>query len=232
MLFELDLFLGISAESKAKFEKSLITKTCKKGEVLFLQGDDAKYFYIVKSGWVKLFRETIDGEEAIVDVITEGHIFGNHSAFDEQKYSYSAEVVENTILYQLPLNLIVDVVSEDQKFALNFIKLISTKQKKNRREIEHLTIQTAPQRIGCFLLRLCNKKDNKNVILYLPYDKSLIASRLGMKAETFSRALSKLKEETGIIINGPSVTIPDVSRLSSYTCNACSDIYPCEDVKV
>ncbi|MDX1948910.1 MAG: Crp/Fnr family transcriptional regulator [Rickettsiales bacterium] len=231
-LFDNDLFSEISSDTKLKFEKAAITKACKKGEIIFLQEEDAKYFYIVKSGWIKLFRETIDGEEAIVDVVTEGHIFGNHSAFDELKYSYSAEAVENAILYQIPISLIIDNVSLDQKFALNFIKLISTKQKKNRREIEHLTVQTAPQRIGCFLLRLCNKKDNKNVKLFLPYDKSLIASRLGMKAETFSRALTKLKEETGIIINGPSVIIPDVSRLSTYTCNACSDIYPCEDVKV
>ena len=230
-VFDIELFEGISADSKAKFEKAMVSRPVRKGEMIFLQEDDAKFFFIIKSGWVKLFRETLDGEEAIVDIITETHVFGNHALFEESKYSYSAEAVEQTVLCQIPLQTLMDCVTKDQKLAINLMKLFSIRQKKHRREIEHLTIQTAPQRIGCFLLRLCKDRGAKNVKLHLPYDKSLIASRLGMKAETFSRALSKLREEVGIDISGSTVIVPSVNTLAEYTCSACSDSFPCEDVK-
>ena len=71
----------------------------------------------------------------------------------------------------------------------------------------------------------------ESVTITLPYDKTLIASRLGMKPETFSRALAKLKQETQIEIKGPMVTIKDMQRLISFTCNHCSSSFPCEDLK-
>ena len=231
-VFDIDLFEGISSDSKAKFEKAIVSRPARKGEMIFLQEDEAKFFYIIKSGWVKLFRETLDGEEAIVDIITESHVFGNHALFEDSVYSYSAEAVENGVLLQIPLQILMDCVNKDQKLAFNLMRLFSMRQKKHRREIEHLTIQTAPQRIGCFLLRLCKDRNAKNITLHLPYDKSLIASRLGMKAETFSRALSKLREEVGMTINGSSVVLPSVNALAEFTCSACSDSFPCEDVKV
>jgi len=101
------------------------------------------------------------------------------------------------------------------------------------KELEHLTVQNAPQRIGCFLLRLCvnRGKEERSTTLHLPYDKTLIASRLGMKPETFSRALTKLRSEIGIEVNGATVIIENIDDLLSYCCGFCSDTFPCEEVK-
>jgi CRP-like cAMP-binding protein len=230
IISDVELFKDINSKTTAIFEASKIIKNYKKGEILFLQEEDAKYFYIIKSGWVKLFRETLDGEEAVIDVITSGHIFGNHAVFDDFKYSYSAEIIEDANIIQLSSQTLFDCIESDQKLALNLIKLISGKQKKNRKEIEHLTIQTAPQRIGCFLLRLCKDTSQKNLTLNLPYDKSLIASRLGMKPETFSRALSKLRQAVNISISGSRVLVADVDGLIKFTCSACTDSFPCKDI--
>jgi CRP-like cAMP-binding protein len=91
-------------------------------------------------------------------------------------------------------------------------------------------VQSAPQRIGCFLLRLCKAQEEGEVTLHLPYDKTLIAARLGMKPETFSRALTRLRQESDIEVKGATVSIPDIQRLVGYTCNACSNAYPCKDL--
>ena len=54
----------------------------------------------------------------------------------------------------------------------------------------------AAQRVGCFILRLLNKKQ-PNLIINLPCNKTLLASHLGMKRETFSRALNDLRAVGG-----------------------------------
>lgn len=94
-----------------------------------------------------------------------------------------------------------------------------------------MTLKNASQRIGCFMLRLCGSSDERDITLKLPYDKSLIAARLGMKSETFSRALNKLRNETNINISGSVVTIPEIDDLSLYACTACSNEFPCSDIK-
>ena len=89
-------------------------------------------------------------------------------------------------------------------------------RRKQEHELEHRDVQNAPQRIGCFLLRLCRHHDDVSAILHLPYDKSLIATRLGMKAETFSRALSRLRQDTDIQVSGSTVRIDSIKKLSEY----------------
>jgi CRP-like cAMP-binding protein len=80
---------------------------------------------------------------------------------------------------------------------------------------------SAAQLVACFMQRLCVLYDFNPESFDLPYSKTLIASRLGMELETFSRTLNKLKEH-GISVNGNRVMITDLARISEYVCSFCS----------
>jgi hypothetical protein len=77
-------------------------------------------------------------------------------------------------------------------------------------------MQSAPQRIGSFLLRLCPHDKKKGIVLHLPYDKTLIAYTLGMKGSTFSRALNILRQKAGIRISGSRVEIEAMDGLIKF----------------
>ena len=100
--------------------------------------------------------------------------------------------------------------------ALSMLSSMSRHHRRHYGEIALNAMQTAPQRVGCFLLRLCPANQKKNVILQLPYDKTLIAYTLGMKGATLSRALNILRLKTGIRINGGNVEIDSVAKLAQY----------------
>ena len=53
------------------------------------------------------------------------------------------------------------------------------------------------------------------VVLELPFEKSLLANRLGMKPESFSRALARLRAH-GVTVDREIVKIDDVGRLVSF----------------
>lgn len=224
-------FSELSPQTFEQFTQAVHVKQAAKGTVLYLQEDEAKHFYLIHQGWVKLFRETLDGDEAVIDVLNDGHVFGDTAIFDENEYSTGAQVVENTTLITLPLALLKTEITNNPAFAMKIFSLMSRYRREQNREIEHRDLQSAPQRIGCFLLRLCKQNQQGKVTLHLPYDKSLIASRLGMKPETFSRALSRLKQEVNMKIQGATVEFPSVEDLVEYTCSACSSSFPCEDLE-
>jgi CRP-like cAMP-binding protein len=225
------LFKNLENHIIDEIKLSSLSKSYNKNELVYLQEDEARYIYYVKSGWVKLFSETIDGEEAIIDILPTGHVFGDQAILHGSEITHSAESVEKTELILFKIDKVRDILSKSSTFALNMLELLTQKQKSKDRELEHLSLQTAPQRIGCFLLRLCKPDETSNINLNLPYDKSLIASRLGMKAETFSRALNKLKSEANISVNGGKVLISSIDRLSQYCCGACSNTFPCKDIQ-
>jgi len=84
-----------------------------------------------------------------------------------------------------------------------------------------MAIMSAPQRVSCLLLQLSGHMIGNGGTLTFPYDKSLAATRLGMKPETFSRALAQLKPY-GVTAKGPEITIESFTRLTEFSCGHCT----------
>lgn len=213
-----------------KMSEAAEEKTLSKNQVLFLHEDEARNFYVVKRGWIKLFRETLDGSQAVVDILPMGQMFGETSIFHEDLYPYSAEAAEPSVVIKIPLEILKQEIKGNSELALSMLSFMARYRRQQDQELEHRTLQNAPQRIGCFLLRLTDQGKQENITIHLPYDKTLVASRLGMQPETFSRALSKLKDATGIKIKGATIELDNLSQLSEYACSACSSEFPCKDL--
>jgi len=81
------------------------------------------------------------------------------------------------------------------------------------RQIKNLKLRTASERVGCYLLALSRRQGTPHRAV-LPYEKSLIASELGMTRESFSRSLSALQAE-GIAVQGETIAISDATRLAA-----------------
>lgn len=203
----------------------------KKGKILFVHEDHAKRFFLVKKGWVKLFRETLDGEQAVVDMVTAGQTFGEAALFQGNIYTYSAEAIESSDIIAIPLSLLQSEIDNNPKFVKTLLFYNASIRRLKDKEIEHRSLQNASQRIGCFMLRLVNQEKLGKTNIHLPYDKMFVAAKLGMKPETFSRALKRLKEDTKIRVKGATIEIDNLQQLSEYACRACSFEFPCEDLK-
>lgn len=229
LLRETPLCAGLEEPLLKELATTASVRTFPKGFLLYSLEEAGEWFYLLADGWIKLFRETLDGDEAVLDILTSGHLFGETALFGNGRYSTSAQVIEDSTLLMMPLSTLRRLIEREPRMALNMLDSMAQFRHQQERELEHRSLQNAPQRIGCFLLRLCNDLTQKQAVLHLPYDKTLIAARLGMKPETFSRALARLKEETGITVKGPSIHINDIQRLADYTCSACSHSFPCED---
>ncbi len=227
--------IGLFDGADAGFFDSMAAKArvieAEKGQILFIHEDKAESFYLITRGWIKLFRETLDGAQAVVDILTTGHLFGETSLFQDDLYPYSAEAAEASQIIALPLSVLKEEIEKNPKLALTMLSAMARYRKQQDQELEHRILQNAPQRIGCFLLRLADQNKSGPVTIHLPYDKTLVASRLGMQPETFSRALGKLKDATGITVKGATIEMDSLEQLSQYSCMACSSEFPCKDLK-
>lgn len=210
------LFNAMDEKAAAYFAQHGHRKKYEKGSDLFAMGDPAPSFFFVISGWVKLYRVNREGEEAIIHVFGPGETFAEAAVFGPmQRYPVNAQAVEDTEVLEIPRTLFVEKIKEDSDFALSILGAISARQRYLIQQIEQLAVREAPQRLGAFLLRLCPAGQNKNIEINLPYDKSLIARRLNIQPETFSRALKKL-EPHGVTSHGKDIFIRDAAELESF----------------
>lgn len=221
------LFDNVDIETLASISRSASVCEFPKGRVLFLHGEQAQFLYIVISGRLKLFRETFDGAEAVLNVVDSHKVMGSDNVMMNSNYRYSAETIEDCRLLRLPLSILREELQKNHAMALSMLSYMTRKQQRLDQELEQRSLQNASQRIGCFFMRQDFVKEGGNVVIKLPYDKTLVASRLGMQPETFSRALGKLKTEAGLVVKGGKITVPDIQKLADYVCVACCSEVPC-----
>lgn len=205
---------GVSPDAlKAIVEFSMLRRF-KSGHDIFRQGEPASGIVIVLEGWVKLFRIAVQGEEAVISIFTKGQSFAEAAVFGERRYPAAARTVTATRMLWIPADRLIAVIRQSPDIALAM--LASTAQHLHFlvHQIEQLKAQTGAQRLAEFLVSLCDAEEGPCRI-ELPYDKSLIAGRLGMKPESLSRSFARLRSE-GVRVDLYHVHVADVRTLVDF----------------
>lgn len=185
-----------------------------RGETIFLQGDIADTIFVVLDGWVKLFRITPTGAEAIVGVFTKSGSFGEGVAFEALPYPVTAEAVTDGRLMLVRSSILSTMMHERPEIAMAIVSSTFRHLHNLVAQVEQLKAHTGAQRVAEFLLELCDAESGSCTIK-LPYDKSLIAGRLGMQPQSLSRAFNRL-EAQGVKISHNQATIADIESLREY----------------
>lgn len=189
-------------------------RTYSRGEMIFQQGDPARSFFLVLEGWVKLYRETPDGHEVVVSLFTTGETFAEVMMFRDGRYPATAETVSSARLLHVDGQILRNAIMRNPQIAFEMLAASSLHLRRLVEQVEQLKAQSAPKRIASFLLSLTASRSG-SVRLALPYEKLLIANRLGMKPESFSRALRRLRS-VGISVERDVVHISDIERLAAF----------------
>lgn len=224
----LPFFKGLPESDIDAMIQAAHIKDYPKSKPLFHQSDKADRLFVILSGWIKLFRTTDQGEEVIVALFTKGDVFGEAAVFGGAAYPFSAMAAEPSHVMEVPAAFIKEQSKHNPEITTRIMNSMSREMHKLQMENEHMAIMSAPQRVGCLLLQLSSGMIGKGGVFSFPYDKSLAAARLGMKPETFSRALVQLKPH-GVESKGSEIKIDSFHCLAQYCCGHCSaDLENCQ----
>lgn len=225
----LPLFAGLGESEKNELLRGGKTRHYDSGQNVFLYGDVIRSFYIVCEGAVQLYRETPDGHEMTADVLIVGDAIGETEILQlSPTHKFNALAIKDTVLLEFPVVWLRDNIRKNSLLALNVLGMLSRRMQIATMEAEHKATMTAAQQVACFLERLCILHGFDPHGFELPYSKTLIASRLGMELETFSRALSKIRDH-GVSIQGTRIAFKDIEAMESFVCGDCSIAGHCNE---
>ncbi len=192
-----------------------VVKNYARGEAIFLQGDSADFIGVVLEGWVKLFRIKPNGAEAVIGVFTRGDSFGEAPAVMEAAFPVSAAAVTDCRLLQVGAAPLIELMADNPEVTRSILAATLTHLHGLVHQIEQLKAQSGAQRLAEFLVSLTPVAAGP-CTMTLPYDKSLVAARLGMQPESLSRALARLRE-LGVHVPQNQVVIEDVGVLRAFS---------------
>jgi len=208
------LLSGIPTEIVDVLLTGAHVRTVGRGTTLFLQGEQATAIYIVLEGWIKLYRISPNGAEAVVGVFTKGGSFGEAVALRHGVYPVASEAVTDCSVMRIEAEAFLRLLRESPEVAAAILTSTFTHLHGLIAQLEQLKAQTGAQRLAEFLLDLSPCPTGACSVV-LPYDKNLIAGRLGMKPESLSRAFAKLRDY-GVTIRQNHAAIEDVLALRRF----------------
>jgi len=181
------------------------------GQILFNQSDRVKAFYMVLNGKMKLYRMSADGQEKIIEIVKQGEVFAEALMFiDQTDYPVSSAALCETEVLCINAEKFKNMLWESTETCLLLLGDMSFRLRKLVNEIDELTLHSGTCRVASYLIQEL-PEGQKQFKLEIP--KNIIAARLSIKPETFSRIIKSLNKQGILSIDRDSVIVHDVETL-------------------
>ena len=195
------LFAGLKEEDLKRIRAIASLKKVGKKEILFSDGEEARGFYVILSGKIKLYKVSVEGKEQILHIVSAPDAFAEAALFLEGSYPAFAEALTDCQLLFFPKRDFIQLIEKNPQLSINMIVTLSHYLKRFASLIEELSLKEVSSRVAKYLIDLQMKstkegKSPKEVELDL--SKTQLALKLGTISETLSRTLAKMKAK-GII---------------------------------
>jgi CRP/FNR family transcriptional regulator len=197
-----------------------------KAEHVFREGENADCFYVVRSGSIKSYLVTEDGEEQVLGFYLPGDVFGLDTTEAQQRMS-SAIMLETTSICRFPHAYLTDMTQ-----GLALLRVASEQMQRDHNLVLMLARKDADGRIGSFLddlaCRYWSRGYSASAFL-LTMSRQDIGCYLGLAVETVSRTLTRFQDCGVLKVNRREVEILDHAslrkmagtRVNSITLESC-----------
>ena len=213
-LKRLPLFADFTAEELTVLAAATQELHVPRGTPIFHRGDPCRGFHIVIYGQVKLGFLSVQGDEKIVEIVGPGFSFGEALMFMEKPYIVGATALADTMLLHIAKEAVFGELEHNPAFARRMLAGMSRRLHGLISDVESYSLRSGSQRIVGYLLKDEPEGDGSQVTLAV--SKKLLASRLNLTPEYFSRVLHDLAVGGMIAISGREITILDIARLRTY----------------
>ena len=192
----------------------------KKNEIIFMEGDLYKGFYILLNGSVKIYKISFEGKESILHLIKPSESFGDAMLFENGNYPVNAQVLSDSVLVFIPHKEFIQLIKNNSTICFNMLVGFSKKMHRLTQKVEELSTKEVTNRFARYLLEEIKKAGNDNLpepFIRFTISKKNIASYIGTITDTLSRLLKKLQNEKIIRVSGNSIFVLDLNKLKALT---------------
>ena len=199
-----DIFAALS---DAQFEDVLAAATQKHaaaGEAVFEQGEDARWFFVLVSGRLRVTQVTAEGQQVIVRIVIPGDLFGIAKALQRTDYPGTATALSDSVVLAWPTTRWSGFMSAYPSMAVGAMQTMGDRLQEAHSRLREMATEEVERRVAHTVLRLGNQSGRKEaggVRIDFPVSKQDIAELSGTTLHTVSRILTAW-EAAGLVEGG------------------------------
>lgn len=188
-----------------------------KGEHLYREDDKFTSVYAVRSGAIKAYRLTGDGQEQVTGFYFPGEIIGM-DGISKDKYACAAKALETSAVCEIPFHRLEELSTQLPSMQRHFFQLMSQEITSDQQLITLLSKNSAEERIASLLISISARNARRKLSsthFRLPMSRTDIGNFLGLTVETVSRVISRFNKQGLIAVDSKEVTLLDLDGLKT-----------------
>ncbi len=212
----LPVFSGMEEGAFDRLMGQAMPRAIPKGSAVFKQGEEAKLFYLLVQGRLKVMQVTVDGQQIIVRVVNPGEFFGFAMALGRKDYPGTPLAAVDCTVLAWPMELMTTFMADNPALAVNTMQMIGRRLDAAHNRIREISTQEVEQRVAHAVLRLAREagiKEEAGTRIDFPVSRQDIAELTGTTLHTVSRIVSHWQSKGWVEGGRQSLLVRDLRRL-------------------
>jgi len=206
------LFGKLNLKHIDRLVSCIVEKAVRRGSIIFAKDDPGSSMFAIRKGVVKITVPSVDGHDAVFNLVAKGDIFGEIALLDGQARTADAVAMTDSELFVIERRDFLPLVREEPEIALKLIELLCARLRQTTQQAESLMFLHLPGRLAKALLRLCRGEGAARERKVAVTQKDL-GNIIGMSRESTNRQLRLWEQNNWVRLERVGITILSVEAL-------------------
>ena len=183
---------------------------------VFMEGDPARWFRVVKTGHVKIVRHSRTGKDVVLDLLGPGEVFGGVAVIERKPYPASAQATESTVTLKIPADAMIALAERYPAVIKEIALMIGRRLRAAHDSVKSLAVDPVEARLAATLLRLAERegaRDRRGIVLPFHLTRQSLADMSGTTVETTIRILGRWLRDELVLEEGGRLVLADPGAL-------------------
>lgn len=205
---------ALNKDELMKIAECKTSKTIKKGETIFAEGENVNGIFCVKDGICKMTKLSPNGKDQIVKLVTKGELLGQRSMISDEPANLSAVALEDMQVCFIPKTEILGFFDKNNQFSMNVMKSICGDLRLADDHMVNMAQKSVKERLAETLIYLHETfGTNTDKTLKVQLSRDELASMIGTATESCIRLLSDFNKLGLIELVGKKIVLKDIQKL-------------------
>jgi len=208
------VFAGLPAREIEELATVAVEESHRVRAYIFLESDPSRWFYLVKSGHVKIVRHSKTGKDVVLELLGPGEVFGGVAVIEKRPYPAAAQATEPTVVVKIPAGPVIALADRHPAFIKEMALMIGRRLRAAHDSVKSLAVDPVEARLAAALLRLAERegtrgKSGDGVTLPFHLTRQSLADMTGTTVETTIRILSRWLRDGLLVDEGGRLVLTD-----------------------
>ena len=213
------VFAGLPAKEIESLAAAVREERYRARDYVFMEGDPALWFCLVKSGRVRIVRHSRTGKDVVLELLGPGEVFGGVAVFENRPYPAAAQAIEATVVLKVPAEAILPLSERHPSVIRELALTIGRRLRAAHDSVKALAVDPVEARLAAMLLRLGEREGTRGTQgLTLPFHltRQSLADMTGTTVETTIRIVSRWLKKGLLLDEGGRLVLKNVDALREH----------------